>query len=241
MLSALQPKLHDDSRVEELEEELRSFSYIVSHDLMTVLRQLGELARLVERDASNNAPIESRLSAMREVSGKGQVMVKALLAYSALQQRDLQIQRLEMDAVVRAAVGQLARAIHEAGATVEIAVAGTVDADAALLTEAVKTLIDNAIKFPRQDAPIHVLIEGRDNGDGTWRCRVHDNGRGLEEKYWLQAFQMFWKGEPGEAAGAGLAICRRIARRHGGDVAFLAEGAGTCIALTLPCKAGAAL
>jgi len=132
---------------------------------------------------------------------------------------------------------QLAPAVAESGADVAIEPLGDVAADHALLGQAFQHLLDNAIKFRTPDVSPQVVVAPA-HTDATWRVRVQDNGVGVAAGHREQAFRMFQRLNaegvfPG--VGAGLAISRRIARRHGGDVAFVdCDAPGACVELWLP-------
>jgi signal transduction histidine kinase len=76
--------------------------------------------------------------------------------------------------------------------------------------------------------------------DSRCRLTVDDNGIGFEEKYAERIFQMFERlhGRGAyEGTGIGLAICRRIAERHGGTIEARSKtGEGSTFTVTLPVK-----
>jgi light-regulated signal transduction histidine kinase (bacteriophytochrome) len=81
---------------------------------------------------------------------------------------------------------------------------------------------------------VRVLAE---TADGRWVARVIDEEIGLDSAYHEKAFRMFWRLNPDDAAGgvgAGLAIVRRIVRRHGGEARFVPGAAGACVEVELP-------
>jgi signal transduction histidine kinase len=98
-----------------------------------------------------------------------------------------------------------------------------------------RELVDNAIKFRSPDRPCRVQVTAAQEGD-HWIARVSDNGIGLNPEFQDKAFRMFWQlnGEKTAGVGAGLAICRRIARRHNGDIRFASTNEGTRVELVLP-------
>jgi len=131
---------------------------------------------------------------------------------------------------------KLGSQIQATEAEVSIELLGEVYADANLLALALNHPMDNAIKFRRPSVRPRIAVQAAPDGE-FWRLRITDNGLGVEPAYREKAFGMFQRlnGEdafPG--AGAGLAICRRIARRHGGDLTFLDCDEGACVELALP-------
>ena len=78
------------------------------------------------------------------------------------------------------------------------------------------------------------------DGDGQCRLVVEDNGIGFDQKYAEQIFTVFERlhgRSDYEGCGIGLAVCRKIARRHGGDIAASGtDGAGARFVVTLPLR-----
>ncbi len=124
--------------------------------------------------------------------------------------------------------------------------------DALMLREAIKNLVDNALK--------HGAPEGRGDGEALpravvdvslrtvpdgWQLQVADRGPGVPEGRQAQLFERFVRG-PGAApggAGLGLAIVQRVVASHGGRIETgpREEGGGWRIAFTLPALAGGAV
>jgi hypothetical protein len=221
-----------------VEQELREFSYIVSHDLGASFRHLSEFARLLLGELGETLTDRQQAHAehIRAASAKCQWMMEQLLAFSRLQQKTLERATQDATGIMNLAAMQLADEIEIAEAEVSIDSLGEVDADPALLILAFVHLLDNAIKFRRPDTRPRITIQAA-HDDRTWRLQITDNGIGVEPLYRNKAFWMFHRlhGEdayPG--VGAGLALCRRIARRHGGEVKFLDCAEGACVELALP-------
>lgn len=226
----------DRSRAAEL--ELQSFSYIVSHDLAASFRHISEFSRLLLGDLADTLTPSQSAHAMRVrmATENCQLMMEQLLAFSRIQQKPLC--RISQDAglTLRLPVLQLAATAAAAGADVEIEPLGEVIADHDLLALIFHHLLDNAIKFGRPGVNPKISVRPAHDQE-TWRVRICDNGPGVEPPYREKAFQMFHRlnaegAYPG--VGAGLAICRRIARLHGGELAFVDAAEGACLELALP-------
>jgi light-regulated signal transduction histidine kinase (bacteriophytochrome) len=222
------------------ELELQAFSYIVSHDLAASFRHVAEFSRLLLGELSEGLTSRQRSHAAHvgAATAKCQMMMEQLLAFSRAQQKGLRAE--PQDATLAMQLTLLRLAGKARGAEVSIGPLGEVVADPDLLAIAFHHLMDNALKFHRPGEGPHVSVEAVDDDD-TWRMRITDNGLGVEPAYRDKVFEMFQRlnGEdayPG--VGAGLAICRRIARRHGGEVRFLDCAQGACVELALP-RAGA--
>jgi light-regulated signal transduction histidine kinase (bacteriophytochrome) len=164
------------------------------------------------------------------------MMIEQLLVYSRIQQRPLAPARHDARLLMETAVLQLSGAIGAARAELEMGPLGIVNGDGDLLTLAFRHLLDNAVKFRKPHEPCAVAIRAVPEPGGI-AFEFRDNGIGVPEEGSARAFRMFCQlqaeGEyPG--IGAGLTICRRIARRHGGEVKFVPVAEGACVRFVLP-------
>jgi signal transduction histidine kinase len=227
----------DDAR-RDVEQELQDFSYQVSHDLAAALRQVTAFSQLLLEESGSALSERQRSHAERITAANTQcqAMMEQLLVFSRAQQKALVIGRQAATPIVELAKLQCSMEVYAQGSEVAIAPLGEVDADADLLALALRHLLDNALKFhPRAD-PARVSVSSAVD-QGFWRLRIADKGIGVEPPYREPAFRMFRRlNRDGEfpGAGAGLAICRRIARRHGGDVQFQDCDVGAVVELSLP-------
>lgn len=103
----------------------------------------------------------------------------------------------------------------------------------ALMEIAVRNLVDNAVKFTARRSTVTVQV------DAAGRISVDDQGPGVPEHQKPLIFERFWRGEHGGGAGVGLALVRRVAQLHAGDVRLEdAPDGGTRFVLSLG-RAGA--
>jgi len=227
-----------DERNAAVERELQDFSYIVSHDLAASFRHLAGFSRLLlgELGEGLSPRQQGHADHIRRASDRCLAMLEQLLVFSRLQQKILAPVRQDATPAMQLVMLNLAREIRDAGAEITLEPLGAPYADPDLLATAFRCLLDNAIKFSRPGVPPRITITAR-SGKTGWRLRVADNGCGVDPIYRERAFRMFLRlnGEdayPG--VGAGLAIARRIARRHGGEAMFVDCAEGACVELTLP-------
>jgi light-regulated signal transduction histidine kinase (bacteriophytochrome) len=227
-----------NDRVAEAERELREFSYIVSHDLAASCRHVAEFSRLLMGDLGEGLTGRQQAYAVRisMATDKCHAMMEQLLLFSRVQQTPLDRVCQDPAAALQLARLQLATEIAAAGAEISVGPLGEVFADPALLALTFRHLLDNAIKFRRPGTRPRIAVQATQD-ETVWRMRITDNGVAVEPPFRDKAFGMFQRLN-GEGAypgvGAGLAICRRIARRHGGELSFLDCAEGACIELTLP-------
>lgn len=227
-----------ESRIPALEQEFSEFTYIVSHDLAASFRHITGFSDLLARNIGDVPSSDQGVyvGLIRDAAQKCESMLEQLRAYSRVQSAPMAIVECDAAKLLDVVRLQLSGAIKQCGAQFAIGALEPVLADPELLTEALRHVIDNAIKFRRTGAPPHVAIEQIPD-DEKWKLTIADNGIGVPRGDEERMFCMFHRGHiegayPG--IGAGLAIARRILRRHGGDVRFLEVGAGACVEITLP-------
>src|SRR5205807_5241995 len=126
--------------------------------------------------------------------------------------------------------------------------------DALQMRQLFQNVLANALKFRRPDVAPYVRINcarrvsddaesspspAAGDESGIWyEISIQDNGIGFEEKYLDRIFTIFQRlhgKNEYEGTGVGLAVCRRIAERHGGSVTAQSKpGEGTNFLVTLP-------
>ena len=100
-----------------------------------------------------------------------------------------------------------------------------------------QNLISNAIKYRGECAPRIQIRSEYNEGRGNWHISVIDNGRGIAKSDATRVFEMLARCHESAAVsgnGIGLAVCKRIAEAHGGDLELSSYALGTKFCLTLP-------
>jgi len=112
-----------------------------------------------------------------------------------------------------------------------------VKADEPQLFQVFQNLIGNALKFRRDEAPPLVQVSAN-REERAWRFAVADNGIGIDPQFKDRLFNLFQRlHTPDEypGTGIGLALCRKIIRKHGGEIWFdSAPGKGSTFFFTIP-------
>jgi len=142
-----------------------------------------------------------------------------LLEFSRITTRGKELAPTEADQCLAAAIDNLELAIKENEAQVVHDSLPTVQADEHQLTSLFQNLISNALKY-RRDQPPEIHIHCRDLGRQV-EFSVRDNGIGIDEEYYGKIFEIFKRlhgRQEYSGTGIGLAICKRIVERFGGDI-----------------------
>ncbi|MCK5502978.1 MAG: HAMP domain-containing histidine kinase, partial [Tritonibacter mobilis] len=111
-----------------------------------------------------------------------------------------------------------------------------VETDVDRLSQVFINLIANAQKYCTATDP-ELRIHVRSNGDRV-EVDLADNGAGIPVDFHEMIFEKFSRVTPERAGGAGLglAICKEIMRKLGGDISFLSEQEGAAFRVTLPIR-----
>ena len=221
--------------------ELEQFAYVASHDLQEPLRMVASYTQLLGRRYRGKLDEDADEFIGFAVDGarRMQELINDLLTYSRVGTRALQLEQVDAGQLVEEVAGDLAAAIDEAGASVTHDELPVVRADRVQLRQLLQNLIANGIKFSRPDTPPHVHVSAT-RGPSAWTFAISDSGIGIEAEYLDRIFVLFQRlhsrGEyPG--TGIGLAICKKIIERHGGQIDVESEpGKGTTFRFTLPAQ-----
>lgn len=224
-----------EQRCAAMEKEISEFSYIVSHDLSAVVRHISQFALLATEAATDDAPGRALYQQhLQNATRRAQTMMDQLLAYSRVQNRPLEMAVHDANMLLECAQLQLGKVM--AAAEMRVAPLGKLIVDGDLMITAFRHLLDNAIKFRRPNTACIITVTSQ-HSDGMFHICIADNGIGLDECHFDHAFRMFCQLHDNDGmgtAGAGLAICRRVAHRHHGEICFIPQQTGACIRLSLP-------
>ncbi|GAB7041009.1 MULTISPECIES: ATP-binding protein [Catenuloplanes] len=220
--------------------DLDSFAHAAGHDLKEPLRGIANQAAFLIEDNTDgmDETTARRLASIQRLATRMDELLNALLYYSRLGRTDLHRDRIDLDAAVARATEIAGPRLEEESVRVTVAPSGTLLADPVLFDELLVNLLVNAAKYARPDGPRHVEIATAEiNGEPA--LMVRDNGIGMPGHLREQAFELFRRIHPRapgvDGSGAGLAIVRRIAERHGGHAwADESPGGGTTIWTTFP-------
>jgi signal transduction histidine kinase len=218
--------------------ELEQFAYIASHDLQEPLRMVSSYTRLLARRYQGKLDQDADEFIAFAVDGatRMQRLIDDLLAFSRVGTRGKPFEPTDCNAVLKDVLDNLQLAIEENHAVVTRGELPVLPADASQLEQLFQNLIANAIKF-HGEAPPQISIAAQQQAD-DWHFTVSDNGIGIDPEHFERIFVIFQRlhgrGDyPG--TGIGLAVCKRIVERHGGNIwVESVPGQGATFHFTLP-------
>ena len=225
-------------------EELESFAYIASHDLQEPLRMVASYLQLIERRYADKLDDAGHEFIHYAVDGAARMknLINDLLAYSRVGTKGQPFEEVSLNSVVGRVCANLQRTVDENKAVITVGDLPEIMADERQMVQVFQNLVGNGIKFHGEETPmIHIdakqVAHPRDNRDWV-RITVQDNGIGIEEQYFERIFVIFQRLHTTteyEGTGIGLAICKKIIERHGGEISVESEpGKGTKFICLLP-------
>ena len=232
------------AQLEHSNRELQDFAYVASHDLQEPLRKIVVFGDRLKEKCGDTLGADPRdyLERMQKAAARMQTLINDLLTFSRVTTKASLFKPVDLGEVAHAVINDLESLIEKVQGRVEIDKLPVIDAEGLQMRQLLQNLIGNALKFRRPEVPpvVTVAAEKITAPDGQELCRltVSDNGIGFDEKYLDRIFTVFQRlhtrGEY-EGTGMGLAIVRKIALFHGGDITARSKpGHGAAFIVTLP-------
>jgi signal transduction histidine kinase len=244
-LDAAQQVRVANTELERSNDDLERFAYVASHDLSEPLRTIGGFGGLIERRYGERLDEDGRAMLGHITAGAArlQALIDGLLSYARVSTAQRHVEPVDLDALTSEVLSTISPALAERDAQVEVEPLPTVEGERGQLAQLLQNLILNAVKFTADDVTPHVVISARPVHDGRWEIRVADRAVGIAAGQAERIFEMFQRGTADRTragTGIGLALCARIAERHGGGIRVEPNpGGGSIFAVDLPGAPGA--
>ena len=218
--------------------EMENFIYTISHDLKTPLITIGGFASLLSKDLAKK-DLTTAHDSLTEIDKAIEQMkghIEHLLLLSRTGRVAAEKTPVTLGELIKSVLELFAQRIKEANARVNVAKdLPTIMVDPKGLQRVFSNLIDNALKYRREDATLLIEI-GATRTDEAARIFVRDNGSGIRARYRERIFELFQRADSRtEGTGVGLAIARRVIEVHGGRMWVDSEtGKGSTFWIELP-------
>ncbi len=206
-------------------QELQDFAYVASHDLREPLRKIIAFGEILIETLGPKLEEDDKDSLELMIDGANRLnnMIEALLTYSRVTTRGGNFESVDINKVVEELKNfELSVRIEETNA--EVVMPETlpcIEGDPTQIRQLMQNLIANALKYQKKDTISKVEIGSSDTKDGMVRIEVRDNGIGIKENQAGGIFAMFKRlhsKQEYEGTGIGLAVCKKIVERHGGEI-----------------------
>jgi two-component system phosphate regulon sensor histidine kinase PhoR len=234
----------DITELKKVDQVRRDFVANVSHELRTPLSILrGYIETLLDSPKTSREELVRSLEVMERHSKRLGSLVEDLLTLAQLESAnpDLQLGTVELSSFFREMIRDWERKLTSKQLDIIVDVPpdfSSIRADRTRLQEALYNLLDNAVKYSRQQSEIRLSARRRDN---QIVLSVRDNGIGIAKEDLPRIFERFYRADkartrdPIHGTGLGLAIVKHIAQLHGGHVEAESEiEKGTTIHVVLP-------
>jgi signal transduction histidine kinase len=218
--------------------ELERYAHAASHDLQEPLRMVASYVQLLELRHGERLDDDAREMIGFAVEGVTRMrqQILDLLTLSEVRRRPDPPAPVALDAVLRRTVAEFAPMIEATGTRVSWDALPSLAIDRTQLAQLFERLLDNALKF-RRDEPPRVHVSARRDAEG-WTLSVRDNGIGIAPEYHERIFLMFQRLNSRDqypGTGMGLPIARKIVELHGGRMWLESTpGKGSTFYLSLP-------
>lgn len=201
--------------------EVDELTYLASHDLQEPIRKLMTFSGLLRQDMGDSLPERAArdLAFITDAATRMHLLLHNLLELSQLGSVPMRCEPVAMHLCIDHALTALRASFSPLDAVITRDPVSTVLGDRSMLTQLYQQLLSNALKFrgvPR--LTIHCSAE-RCNGQMVFG--VKDNGIGIRPAHHEEIFVPFKRLHARgvyAGTGIGLAICRRVVERHGGQI-----------------------
>ena len=224
------------AELEAVNQELREFAYVVSHDIKTPLRGMSHLAAWFAQDYAETLDAKGKefLELLIKRVKRMDDLIDGILEYSRVGRGGEPVERIPLNPLIQDILETM---------TLPAQIRVHVPTDLPMIrgnrtriTQVLQNLIDNAVRFmtpPGGDITLRCLDEPT-----AWTFSVADNGPGIDPKYHTKIFQIFQTLLPHdqkEGTGIGLALVKKIVEFYGGKVWLESQpGEGSTFYFTIP-------
>ncbi len=219
-------------------DELKAFAHHVAHDLKAPLRTVGAFTDLLlEEIPVVGEEAQDFADRIQAAVSRGNQLIDGVLRFAEAGEIEGQGEVVHLADLMEAMEEVIAGDLDARQAKLTVVADETpILGQPVALRTLLMNLVTNGLRYTEGDGP-EVRISLRQSARAGWaELRVQDEGVGIPLAYQARIFDIFQRGETEQpGSGVGLAIVRRIAERHGGEVRLeSAEGRGSTFIVTLP-------
>jgi signal transduction histidine kinase len=232
--------------------ELEDFAFVASHDLQEPLRKIRAFGDRLNSDYADQLGEKGAdyLMRMKNAAERMSNLISDLLEFSRVTTRGKDFIEVDLNRLIADILSDLEIAIEESGAHIIISQLPIIEADQSQMNQLFLNIISNAIKFRNTELPPEIsldwhsesIVDKHTEETEDWHVfTLSDNGIGFENEFAEKIFVPFQRlhaRKNYKGTGIGLAVCRRIVERHGGNICAESElGKGSTFIIKLPVKA----
>ncbi len=209
-------------QLNELNDELKNFAYVASHDLQEPLRTVTNYVGLFNKKYSQTLDEKAGtyLKFVTDATARMQMLISDLLEYSRIGRHDAELKEINCNELLQTVLSDMSLTIKESKAEIRSEKLPIIDGYPTEIKSLFQNLLSNAIKFRKKDIGPVINITVQDK-DTEWLFAIKDNGIGIDKIYFDRIFIIFKRLHtsveyPG--TGIGLAQVKKIVELHKGRV-----------------------
>jgi len=211
-----------NKQLRSVNEELKQFAYVVSHDLKEPMRMIVSYTQLIEKYHKKelNEDAKTFFGYVRDGATRMNKLLKDLLEYATVGRNEEQLVFNDLNKIIGDVIlSNLKMKIQENNAIIQFSNLPFIKAEQSLLIQLFQNLVSNALKFRSEQDPV-IRITSQEEEE-YYLFSVADNGIGIEQEYRDRIFKIFQRlhgRSEYEGSGIGLSICQKIVFRLGGRI-----------------------
>ncbi len=228
---------HED-QINELKKEIDETAYAISHDFSAPMRHVEEFSKILIGNLGDRVTENDKkyIAIIEKSNDKLKSMLNAITQLSRISEDKEETSLVDCNDVVKNTLERFSKAIDDNNIDVKTSNLPCLEVREKQFYILFFNLIENAIKFRNKDGDSQIKISCSESKD-FWEIEVKDNGIGIEAAHSERIFQLFRKlhtDQVYEGTGAGLTVCKKIARVHGGDIKHSTDGDYSAFLIRIP-------
>lgn len=235
---ALQQLDKEKRLLKRINEELKQFASVASHDMKEPLRMISSFSNLLERRLKNELDQESMeyLEIIKNNAKRMIDLLEDLLIYAKAGYDHIDLTNVDLNKVLFKLEDSLRLLINESGGSINYDTLPVIKTQETLIYQVFQNIIANALKFRKPKVPPIIEIKTEDQKTYHY-ITIKDNGIGIDQDDLKRIFHVFQRLHPQahyKGSGIGLATCKKIIAHFGGKIWVTSiAGEGSTVHFTL--------
>ncbi len=218
-----------NEKLMETNQNLSDFSYALSHDIRTPIRQLAGFSSMIRnKDYEGKSELlKNDLNYIFDAAKKADTMINDLHQFSIVGIQEDKFINVDTNESLKDALGNLSQNIIDSHAIIEVKNnLPFINGNKTLFMQLFQNLIGNAIKYARKDIAPHIEIDFQ-HIDEKSIISIKDNGIGIPLNEQKDIFKLFGRASNHsgiEGTGIGLSFCYKIVQKTNGNIRLVSDG-----------------
>jgi len=230
------------TKLEQANQEMEDFIYVASHDLREPLHKIAVFGDMLQKSLQGKLTKDDAENLQYMIEGTLRInnVIGGLLTYAKVNSKSQPPETVDLNEIVKQLQQlELSVVLQEKQVVVEVPQSlPFIEVDPVQIRQLIQNLITNGIKYQKKGNIPHITITSKPASDDMVRVEVKDNGIGIKPEYQQAIFTMFKRlhlRNEYDGTGVGLAICKKIVERHGGQIGVESVlGEGSTFWFTVP-------